>query len=299
MAEAPHHVTIIFTIQPFLSTSVKITEPRLIRIKKSAPRSRGSKAAVWARDLPAVAAETTVAAAPYRAISATCTMYPAKAADGGADGNAPPDRVSPRSQSAREAYCLKFMQSTSYIHIQAQKGQAMKLGATSLFLSTIFVASCALLAGACTTTSPADDDEAVSSDTVQAVHVIDATILNSLGEWDQIIVDIQSSDDVYVFDPSMGPLDFQRVRIVCPNGNQMPLDAWLQEQSDASGIVASKDVRQPFAISRTELMRNPLAELGTKPESEPGYETQAAPQDCLLCVACSDGGWICFVCWGD
>lgn len=177
----------------------------------------------------------------------------------------------------------------------------MKLTSTSIFLSAAALLFCSMTAGACVTTTSGEDGETEPSHLVQAIHLIDANVLGSLGEWDQLVIDIQSRDDIYVLDPSKGSLDLSRVRIICPNGNQMPFDAWLQEQREAAGMITSEDLRQPFAVSRSELTTNPLD--GLKPTSElggePGYDPQAAPTECLLCVACSDGGWICFICWGD
>jgi hypothetical protein len=92
-----------------------------------------------------------------------------------------------------------------------------------------------------------------------------------------------------VFDPSAGPIDFGRIDLVCPNGQQMAADIWLIERSKEQGFDVAEIISEEFSLART--MEDAYSALhgGAGPSSQPLSDGTANG----ACWCCSDGVCIC------
>lgn len=64
-------------------------------------------------------------------------------------------------------------------------------------------------------------------------QTITAKDLRTLGTGEMITVHAQDTETVHIFDRREGPLDLQRVNLICPNGDSLTLGEWLEAPADA------------------------------------------------------------------
>jgi hypothetical protein len=85
--------------------------------------------------------------------------------------------------------------------------------------------------------------------------------------------------DRFQIDQSSGNIDFSRIELICPNGEAMPMNGWLETQSlDVEADLAALD---RFFIGRT-----------TPPQDPP--ECADGSCECVECHLCPDGMWMCY-----
>ncbi|MCH9686775.1 MAG: hypothetical protein K0V04_35405 [Deltaproteobacteria bacterium] len=89
----------------------------------------------------------------------------------------------------------------------------MKLKIAACILSVGIVAAC--------------DTEDVSPVDTQ-YRTIDQNMVERLSSNETLIVDVTLPDVAWVFDLDAGAIDFDRVTVVCPNGQQMSMTQWFE-----------------------------------------------------------------------
>ncbi len=64
-------------------------------------------------------------------------------------------------------------------------------------------------------------------------QTITAKDLRTLGAGEMITVHAEDTETVHIFDHRAGPIDLQRVNLICPNGDSLTLGDWLEAPADA------------------------------------------------------------------
>jgi len=110
---------------------------------------------------------------------------------------------------------------------------------------------------------------------------ITADDLHSIPEGSTLVVRVAESDEVIVFDPSRGPIDFSRLEIVFRNGEQMRMDTWLGEGATSQGMALEQLKTEAFSVALT---REAAEVIFDKPHVDP---SAAKPMDLVGCY------WMC------
>jgi hypothetical protein len=104
-------------------------------------------------------------------------------------------------------------------------------------------------------------------------------MLAALGPEEQLMVDLRDARHVWRFLPAGSPIDFARVELVCPNGAEMPMSAWLAERA------AEFEFDLEVALARSIV----LTESGNHDDAN------GLLGPCAECYQCSDGAYVCTV----
>jgi hypothetical protein len=119
----------------------------------------------------------------------------------------------------------------------------------------------------------------------------------------KLVVRTSNEDDVLVFDASLEQADFERIDIVCPNGRQMGMTAWLSELAAGQSIDIAALIGTGFSVSRNR--EHAESVLGGSMNGDPGSlkpqsdnPSFCPPEDTLCCPksqTCywNDGVWTC------
>jgi hypothetical protein len=124
-------------------------------------------------------------------------------------------------------------------------------------------------------------------------NVADANVIRiSSREMEQIPADgrlvlrTNNEDDVLVFDASLVQSDFERMDIVCPNGRQMSMMAWLSELAAGQSVDIAALIGSRFTVSRNQQYAKAIFEESMdKSSGSLGSHAEAS--------ICSDKGEIC------
>jgi hypothetical protein len=68
----------------------------------------------------------------------------------------------------------------------------------------------------------------------------------------RLALSISDQHEVLLFDPSLGALDFGRIELICPNGQQMMMDVWLVELAQSQGLDLETYTRGEFTLARNQ-----------------------------------------------
>ena len=128
--------------------------------------------------------------------------------------------------------------------------------------------------------------------------VITAGTIASLEEGSRLLLD--GSRQVLLFEPAGGAIDYGRIDLVCPNGQQMPMDRWLLDLEER-GHPREEITGSEFALSvdresaARALASGGPSESAAAPSYEPlGEEDVAEPNpECFGCIFCIDGQLVC------
>ncbi len=160
--------------------------------------------------------------------------------------------------------------------------------------------SVAILIPACAADTDPVLDDSTTSEAAANIVTISARSFDQLANGERLTVNSLDKDSVFRFDVSQGEIDFSRIDIVCPNGQQMAMDAWLTKQQ-ADGVDIQKMLARGFAVGSDQQASGAYMGImeGTS-SSMPGYGSQAASaaaMDCVI-IVCSDG-LIIIICVAD
>jgi hypothetical protein len=160
---------------------------------------------------------------------------------------------------------------------------------------------------ACLMIVACQDDAGPASTGDPDLHItrVTADEIAALDRGSLLPVAAATEDDVLIFDPSRGPLDFGRVELTCPNGQQMDMDTWLLDLEKKRSIDLQQLTSDSFALARTpQTAVKGLEALGAPaaPRVSP-YDAECPPPKCWkqICVQscywCPDGAYICTCTW--
>ncbi len=126
-------------------------------------------------------------------------------------------------------------------------------------------------------------------------RTIDAAMLEDLADGESLVVDVSLPDVAWVFDLDSGAIDFDRVTVMCPNGQQMSMTEWFGAEG-----------RTPAEGSGGQLtLANDPFDFGTLPDSRAqqlqdageqqwGFRIQELELDGVRYLACdTDGMYSC------
>lgn len=166
------------------------------------------------------------------------------------------------------------------------------------FNAMLFFVVASLCAGCESATPPVGSIKDMGHDSTNVGQLrITADDLRSVPEGSTLIVRVDENDEVVVFDPSRGPIDFSRLEIVHPNGQQMRMDTWLGGVAQ-KGITAEVLAASEFSVALTQKTAEEAFEQtyedpsASHPMSMPGcYYTCCGPTE--ACLVLSGGLVIC------
>jgi hypothetical protein len=124
-----------------------------------------------------------------------------------------------------------------------------------------------------------------------SVQRVTADDLAALDTSKRLVVSVGENDPL-LFDSSAGAIDFGRIDIVCPNGQQMAADVWLHERAKEQNLDLGQTISNELSLARN--MEDARAAL--RAEGSPSYKAQATDPVINPCVCCTDG--LC-ICWED
>ena len=110
---------------------------------------------------------------------------------------------------------------------------------------------------------------------------ITADNLSGIPEGSTLVVRTTQSDEIVIFDHSRGEIDFSRLEIVCPNGQQMHMDTWLADVAASRGLSLDVFKTGEFSIALTRETAEVLFEesnedpTSLKPMLEEGCSNQS------------------------
>jgi hypothetical protein len=156
---------------------------------------------------------------------------------------------------------------------------------TVLALFGIALVSLWGVAGCESATPPVNSITEMGRDSTNVEQLrITADDLLSVPEGSTLVVRVTESDEVIVFDPSRGPIDFSRLDIAFPNGHQMRMDTWLGEGATSQGIALEQLKVSEFSVALT---REAAEVIFDKPYVDP---SAVKPMDLVGCywMCCSE-----------
>jgi hypothetical protein len=97
-------------------------------------------------------------------------------------------------------------------------------------------------------------------------------------------VRVAENDEVIVFDPSRGPIDFNKLETSFPNGQPMRMDTWLGEGATSPGIALEQLKASEFSVA---VAREAVEVIFENPHVNP---SAAKPLDLVGCywTCCSE-----------
>jgi len=122
--------------------------------------------------------------------------------------------------------------------------------------------------------------------------------ISALRDDERLVLSTSGVGEVLVFDPSQGALDFWRIELICPNGQRMGMDLWLNNLAKEQGVDVAKLTAAEFSLALTQ--EDALEVVDGKSDAKtPTLEPQRAaeePSPCCAqtCYLCEDGAWICY-----
>ena len=167
-------------------------------------------------------------------------------------------------------------------------------------LRNVVVLMGAILATLVLAACQAAEPGASTGDTDLQVTRITADDLANVAAGARLSLQASERDDVILFDPSRGSLDFGKIELTCPNGQQMGMDTWLTALEQSHGVDIGAMTGDIFSLALAkQTAADGLDVQDSSKESRPqGYEQgggQCCTTTCLeqSCYLCTDGQWVC------
>ena len=143
-----------------------------------------------------------------------------------------------------------------------------------------------------------------------ALHAkrITADDLAGVAAGSRLVLQTPAQDDVILFDPTKGPLDFSKVELTCPNGRQMAMDTWLAGLSTRHGVNTAEMTADVFSLALAEhTAADGLDVPAPTGRSRKSSLVEGCVRSCVeqSCYLCTDGQWVCtcarweYICDGD
>jgi hypothetical protein len=135
--------------------------------------------------------------------------------------------------------------------------------------------------------------EGADATSEEAAHVefdtvtVSADTIAKLAPGELLTVDMSDASIVTRFEPRAGAIDFSRIELICPNGQTMRMDAWLEHQAQ-NGFDVETAKKTGFALGGNDQVASSYVSQ-VESSNEPTYDTQ----DVAICFcdvySCSDG----------
>lgn len=165
------------------------------------------------------------------------------------------------------------------------------------FFAIVLVAFTAL---ACE--SPDDDSAPASLFDGSGVDItvtrITAKDIGTLSDGSTLIVNARNKNGALVLDTSYGELDYGRIELICPNGQQMRMDTWLLNASEEEGFDLASTAANGFSVGLNQ--ENTLSAMNPRDRAAPTMLQPLFAEGCFSyccgtesCYQCPDGAWIC------